>query len=74
MVEMLISLAVVTVSPDLWISNITDDDVVAFGQPQTTGFGSHVIRLRQAELTEQGLEARDELLRGAEIREVDVAV
>ena len=47
---MLISLAVVPVSPDVWISNITDDDVDAFGRPETTGFGSHVIRLRHAEL------------------------
>jgi hypothetical protein len=31
---MLISLAVVTVSQDVWISNITDDDVIAFGRPQ----------------------------------------
>jgi hypothetical protein len=62
---MLISLAIVQVSPDVWISNITDEDVAAFGRPQTTGFGSHLIRLRQAELTQAGLltfERRDALL------------
>jgi hypothetical protein len=62
---MLISLAVVTVAPDVWISNVTDDDVQAFGRPQTTGFGSHLIRLRGAELSDAGLltfERRDALL------------
>jgi hypothetical protein len=60
---MLISLAVVTVSQDVWISNITDDDVVAFGRPQQTGVGSHLIRLKEAEFR-QGLltfERRDAL-------------
>jgi len=51
---MLISLAVVTVAPEVWISNLTDDDVGAFGSPQTTGFGSHLIRLKMAELDAAG--------------------
>jgi hypothetical protein len=61
---MLISLAVVTVSKDVWISNITDEDVVAFGKPETTGLGSHLIRLKGARLGESGLltfERRDAL-------------
>jgi hypothetical protein len=61
---MLISLAAVAVARDVWISNITDDDVVAFGKPQTTGFGSHVVRLQHAELSDNGLltfERRDAL-------------
>lgn len=62
---MLISLAVVPVSRDVWISNVTDDDILAFGKPQTTGFGSHLIRLKGAELSGEGLltfERRDALL------------
>jgi hypothetical protein len=62
---MLISLAVVTVAPEVWISNLTDDDVVAFGRPQTTGFGSHLIRLKQAEFDPAGMlqfERRDAFL------------
>jgi hypothetical protein len=62
---MLISLAVVTVAPEVWISNLTDEDVAAFGRPQTTGFGSHLIRLNDAELSSSGLlhfERRDALL------------
>lgn len=60
---MLISLAVVPVSPDVWISNIIDEDIEAFGTPQTTGFGSHIIRLRRAELQNELLtfERRDAL-------------
>ena len=61
---MLISLAAVAVARDVWISNITDEDVIAFGQPQTTGFGSHVLRLKRAELNDKGLltfERRDAL-------------
>jgi hypothetical protein len=46
---MLISLAVVPVSTGVWISSITDDDLAAFGKPQTTGFGSHLIRVSEAE-------------------------
>jgi hypothetical protein len=62
---MLISLAVVTVAPEVWISNLTDDDLAAFGRPETTGFGSHLIRLKQAELEPSGLlqfERRDAVL------------
>lgn len=62
---MLISLAVVPVSRDVWISNVTHEDVQAFGKPQTTGFGSHLIRLRSAELNSSGLltfERRDAIL------------
>jgi hypothetical protein len=62
---MLISLAVVTVAPEVWISNLTDDDVAAFGSPQTTGFGSHLIRLKEAELDSVGrlqFERRDAIL------------
>lgn len=62
---MLISLAVVSVAPEVWISNLTDDDVAAFGRPQTTGLGSHLIRLKQAELEPSGLlqfERRDAVL------------
>ena len=65
MTTMLISLAVVTVAPEVWISNVTDEDVVAFGRPQTTGFGSHLIGLREAELDPSGLlqfERRNALL------------
>jgi len=60
---MLISLAVVPVAPEVWISNITDEDVVAFGSPQTTGFGSHVLRLKRATLSDGLLtfERRDAL-------------
>jgi hypothetical protein len=49
---MLISLAVVPVADDVWISNITDEDVVAFGNPRTTGFGSHLLSLMEAEAHE----------------------
>jgi hypothetical protein len=62
---MLISLAVVTVAPEVWISNLTDDDVGAFGRPQTAGLGSHLIRLKGAELDSKGLlqfERRDAIL------------
>ena len=52
---MLISLAAVTVAPEVWISNLTDEDVVAFGTPQTTGFGSHLIRLKRATIDPAGL-------------------
>lgn len=64
-VHVLISLAAVTVAPDVWISNLTDDDVGAFGRPTTTGFGSHLIRLKQAEIDSSGLlrfERRDAVL------------
>jgi hypothetical protein len=62
---MIISLAVVTVAPEIWISNLTDDDIAAFGRPETTGFGSHLIRLEQAEMDASGLlrfERRDAVL------------
>jgi hypothetical protein len=62
---MLISLAVVTVAPEVWISNLTEDDVGAFGRPQTTGFGSHLIRLKLADLDAAGrlqFERRDAIL------------
>lgn len=46
---MLISISVVPVAEDVWISSITDDDVIAFGNPRTTGFGSHLLSLKEAE-------------------------
>jgi hypothetical protein len=49
---MLISLAVVPVADDVWISSITDDDVTAFGNPRTTGFGSHLLSLKEAKARE----------------------
>lgn len=51
---MRISLAVIPVAPEVWISHVTDDDVRVFGKPQTTGFGSHLIKLRTAKLHETG--------------------
>lgn len=47
---MLISLAVVPVGRDVWISNLTADDIRVFGKPYTTGMGSHLIGLRDAKL------------------------
>jgi hypothetical protein len=61
---MLISLAAVRVAETVWIASLTEDDVVAFGKPQTTGFGSHLLSLREAGVADTGLltfERRDAL-------------